>query len=631
MNFLKKYIKSNIKINGLKVYKTYNIFGLKFKFCIIKTNKYHINKYLRNIVPYNVVPHKIWEVEDKNSILKLDWNESTLQPSPKVKEALHNLVEKSDFFNLYPKTCNQELLKVLSDYTNLEQKYVQYFASSDAIHEYIAKMYIGESDKVLMLAPSYDNFRLTVQANGADIYFSNVDDNFKFNAEKFEKDINNIKPSFIYIVNPNNPIGYQLDKNYIESLLLKHPNKMFLVDEAYYEFSGNTVAELVKKYQNILVTRTLSKAFGLANFRFGYLISSEENIKSINTIRNPKNISTFTQVAAMAALSDTEYMTNYVSKVKEGREYFIQNLEKYSDFLQCYNSCSNFVLVKFKDFALKSKVFNYLKKHNIYTRNLLQSQLLYNCLRFTIGTKEQMTKVLAVLDNFFSEQNEQKENNDYDKIALFDFCDTIVDFQSGNPFIFYVINKKKSKKLHIKNVLRKLKLSMFKTVIKSYPAKRDILKLLKGLTYDELNKLAQNYYLYEVRTHFNKEVIDKLNELKEQNYKIYVVSGGYSIYLKFFIEEFDLDGLFATDIKFNTNNICEGVFDGYDCMGWEKYYRLKRFFKDKNISNSEIIGFTDSKSDIPMLKLCTKKYAVATKEETWMTQQNCELIKISKN
>ncbi len=630
MKFLKKYINSNIKINGLKVYKTYNIFGLKFKFCIIKTNKYHINKYLRNIVPYNVVPHKIWEVEDKNSILKLDWNESTLQPSPKVKEALQKLVEKADFFNLYPKTYNKKLLETLSNYTHIEPKYIQYFASSDAIHEYIAKMYIGESDKVLMLAPSYDNFRLTVQANGADIYFSNISEDFKFSAKNFENDINNIKPSFIYIVNPNNPVGYQLDKKYIENLLLKHPNKMFLVDEAYYEFSGNTVAELVKKYQNILVTRTLSKAFGLANFRFGYLISSEENIKAINTIRNPKNISTFTQVAAIAALSDIEYMTNYVSKVREGREYFTQSLKKHSDFLQSYDSYSNFVLVKFKDFAIKSKVFNFLKKHNIYTRNLLQSQLLYNCLRFTIGTKEQMETVLKAIDNFFSEQNKQKENDDKKKIALFDFCDTIVDFQSGNPFIFFVINKKKSKLLHLKNIFRKLKLKLIRTVIKSYPDKRDILKLLKGLTRDELDSIAQDYYLYEVRTHFNKEVIDKLNELKEQNYKIYVVSGGYSIYLKYFIEEFDLDGLFATDIKFNTNNICEGVFDGYDCMGWEKYYRLKRFFKEKNINNSEIIGFTDSKSDIPMLKLCTKKYAVSTKEETWMIQQNCELIKISK-
>ena len=82
MNLFKKYINTDIKINGLKVYKIYNFFGLKFKFCIIKTSKYHVNKYLRNIVPYNVVPHKIWDADDKSSFLKLDWNESTQQPTP---------------------------------------------------------------------------------------------------------------------------------------------------------------------------------------------------------------------------------------------------------------------------------------------------------------------------------------------------------------------------------------------------------------------------------------------------------------------------------------------------------------------------------------------------------------------
>ena len=89
---------------------------------------------------------------------------------------------------------------------------------------------------------------------------------------------------------------------------------MFLVDEAYYEFSKETCANLVQKYENIVISRTLSKAFALANFRFGYLLASESNIKSISNIRNPKNITTFAQVAATAALSDIPYMENYVNE-----------------------------------------------------------------------------------------------------------------------------------------------------------------------------------------------------------------------------------------------------------------------------------------------------------------------------
>lgn len=619
----KKIITKGIQINGLKVHKVYTIFGLKFKFCVIKTKKSLVNKYLKNIAPYNVVPHKIWDVEDKNSILKLDWNESTLSPSPKVKEALFELTQKADFYNLYPKTKNEELLALLAQYTNLDKDYIQYFASSDSIHEYIAKMYIGESDKVLIEAPSYDNFRLTAQANGAEIFFSDIKENFKFDKENFENDIQTIKPSFVYIINPNNPTGKAHSSAYIENLLLKFPNVMFLVDEAYYEFAQNSVAKLVTKYENILVTRTLSKAFGLANFRFGYLLGSKNNIKSINAIRNPKNISTFTQVAASAALSDIEYMKKYVQKVCEAREYFINELKQYSDYLKPYDSVSNFVLVKFKDFKLKSDIFNHLQKNNIFTRNLLQSKSLYNCLRFTIGTKEQMQKVLECLNNFFKGQNQTQF---CDKVALFDFCGTLVDFQSGNPYIFHVVENQNSFILNTKNCFRKLKFKLFRKFNKNYPDKKDILKLLKGFDKKYLEEMALDYYIKKVRPRFYHKVIKKMLELKDKGYKIYLVSGGYTIYLQYFVQEFGLDGVIATDIKFDKNNICKGVFEGNDCVKTEKLNRLKKLL-NKNLYK-EIAGFTDSSWDIPMLDICNKKYAIAKREEKWMKNLNCEFINV---
>ena len=247
MKFFKKHISTSIKINGLKVHKVYKFFGLKFKFCVIKIKKSHVNKYLKKIAPYNVVPHKIWDVKDKSRILKLDWNEATIQPSPKVKEELKKLTDKADFYNLYPKTKNEELLELLAKYVNLPTENIQYFASSDSIHEYIAKMYIGESDKVLIEAPSYDNFRLTAQANGAEIYFSEASEDFIFDENKLKKDIDLVKPSFVYIVSPNNPIGKQHSTKYIDFLLKNYPNIMFLIDEAYYEFSGISVADLVLK------------------------------------------------------------------------------------------------------------------------------------------------------------------------------------------------------------------------------------------------------------------------------------------------------------------------------------------------------------------------------------------------
>lgn len=623
--FVKRCFSKKIQINGLKVHKIYTIVGLKFKFCIIKSDKFHVNKYLRNLTPYKSVPHKVWDVEDKSTILKLDWNEATIPPTPKVNQAIEELLKKTDFFNLYPKTTNKNLIKLISDYVKLPQDNIQYFASSDSLHEYIAKIFIGEGDKVLIQGPSYDNFRLTVQANGAQVFYSDVDENFVFDEKKFEDDIKNIKPSFIYIVNPNNPTGNLIKSAFIEKLVSTHPDKMFLIDEAYYEFAKETCANLVLKYENIIVTRTLSKAFALANFRFGYLLASKSNIKSISNIRNSKNITTFSQTAAMAAFSDIPYMENYVKAVNEAKVYFLQEIKRFNPEITAHNSFANFVLIKCRTFKLRSDLFNYLKDNNIYVRNPLHSPLLYNCLRITIGTKEQMQKVINAIETFLSSKRPVNNSN---KVALFDFCGTLVDFQSGNPYIFYVLKCLNSPLLNSKNQLRKLKLKLLRLFNKHYPDKNDILYLLKGLKYEDLQQYALEYYIQKVRPRFYSNVLDKLLELKSQGYKIYIVSAGYEIYLKYFAEEYGLDGVIATKIKFNNNGLCEGIFDGKDCIKEQKPVFLKKYLKDVLNPDTEILGFTDSCTDIPMLKLCQKKYVITNRQEEWMKENNCEVINV---
>ena len=213
------------------------------------------NKYLRNISPYKLASHAIWAVEpsDREDILKLDWNEATIAPSPLVKQRIMDLLNQPDFFHLYPTTNNEHLLSLLAQYVGLPVENVQYFASSDALHEYICKVFIGVGDPVMILGPSYDNFRLTCQANGADVFFSNYEEDFSFDPVKFEHDIIAKEPAVVYICNPNNPTGNQHSVDYIEHLLKEFSDTLFLIDEAYYEFSGITAKDLVLKYDNILI------------------------------------------------------------------------------------------------------------------------------------------------------------------------------------------------------------------------------------------------------------------------------------------------------------------------------------------------------------------------------------------
>ena len=362
------------------------------------------NKYLRNLKPYKLASHKIWAVEPKEreQILKLDWNEASIPPSPKVRERLHQLLEEPDFFNLYPTTYNKRLHEALSNFTGLPKENLQYFGSSDALHEYVCKVFISVGDPVMILGPSYDNFRLTCQANGAEVFFSNYNDDFTFDANKFENDILTKEPAVVYICNPNNPTGYVHQKTYIEYLLNEFPDTLFLIDEAYSEFSGITVKDLVLKYDNILISRTMSKAFALANFRVGYLIGSKDNVQFVNRIRNPKNLTTFAQEAAIAALDDSQYMWNYVAEVNKSKKIFYKACEKYADKMTLIPSYGNFVLIKFNSKDEKLELLQYLADNNIFARDTTQSASVQNCFRISIGTCKQIEIVIDVIDKFFN-------------------------------------------------------------------------------------------------------------------------------------------------------------------------------------------------------------------------------------
>lgn len=362
------------------------------------------NKYIVDLKPYALASHKIWSVpaEKRAEILKLDWNESTLSPSPKVKERLLELLAEPDFFNLYPTTNNERLIEDLAEYIGISRDCIQYFGSSDSLHEYICKVFLESNDTVLMVGPSYDNFRLTCQANGARVLYYKYQPDFTFDYDKFEECIGLVEPAMVYICNPNNPTGNLHSLEYIEHLLVKFPKLIFLVDEAYAEFSGMSAKDLVLKHDNLLISRTMSKAFALANFRVGYLVSSKKNIDLINKIRNPKNLSTIAQEAAIAAIEDADYMRKQVADILKGREYFLEKAKAFSEHFTVIPSHGNYMLVKFKTYQEKMALIGHLSENDIFVRDTMQDAIVQNCFRITAGTIDQMKRVLTVIADYYN-------------------------------------------------------------------------------------------------------------------------------------------------------------------------------------------------------------------------------------
>jgi histidinol-phosphate aminotransferase len=363
----------------------------------------YINKYLRNLNPYKLASHKVWEVSEneRDTILKLDWNEATIPPAPGVKNRLLEILQNDTNYFLYPSTNNIELMSLLAEYTGLNKENVQIFPSSDVLHEHIVRMFVSSGDPILILGPTYDNFRLTCESQGGKIIYSNYNLDFTINTRKLFNDISAYSPSLVYICNPNNPSGNVIDNNFIIELLEEFDDTMFIIDEAYFEFYGNSMAKYVLEYNNLLISRTFSKAFAIANFRAGYLISNEINIKDINKIRNPKNICTFTQSAVIEVLKDTAYMYKYVDEVRDAKLDFEEFLIKFPFVKFVFKSEANFLLVEFINFEQKTQLNEYLIVKNIFVRNLTHCKELENTLRISIGTMEQMKRVKDEISNYY--------------------------------------------------------------------------------------------------------------------------------------------------------------------------------------------------------------------------------------
>ncbi len=175
-------------------------------------------------------------------------------------------------------------------------------------------------------------------------------------------------------------------------ILARHPQRFFILDEAYYEFAGRTAAPHVQAYPNFLVTRTFSKAFGLASFRVGYTLSHPDNIRVLNKVRNPKSIATLSQVAAMAALEDVPYMLRYVTEVRFAKQEFTRDLKALG--YEAYASGGNFVLIQ-ADKEHKAKLIRHLQANKIFVRDYGHVPRMENYFRITIGTREQMKRTLS--------------------------------------------------------------------------------------------------------------------------------------------------------------------------------------------------------------------------------------------
>ena len=331
--------------------------------------------------------------DDDEDWLILDWNESTYRIDKPLKDGLIDFINKGEL-NLYGDVDSELLRKKLRDTLNIDEFSVSFFNGSDSALNICFESILETGDEVLTIEPEYSQVDTFIKMKGGvkksyllkSVNKPSIDD---LNVALKDKKI-------FYFSNPNNPIGFLFSSDEIEELLFMNPSVMFFVDEAYYEFSGSNVIDLISRHSNLIIFRTFSKALGLAGIRLGYVVSAKDNISMINKVRNGKEVSTIAHLAAITALDNYSLLEDRTKEVISTRSWFVDELSKLVNF-EFYPSAANFVLVRHNNCE---EIISKLRDSKILVRDRSSMHLLKNCFRITIGKKSEMERVLAVLKLF---------------------------------------------------------------------------------------------------------------------------------------------------------------------------------------------------------------------------------------
>ncbi len=335
-----------------------------------------------------------------SNVHKLDWNEASEVPSRRVRDVLMELLQHDENICWYPEVASRELIGRIADYVDLEPANVLLVHGSDMGIELLATSLVHKDDSVLIVTPTYDNFRAVVEHHGARVVTFDYDGSIPFDFDAFENTMRSESIRLVYISNPNNPLGYVLDTALLQRIeaLCCQLSSIVVVDEAYFEFCGVSIASRVREVDSpVIVLRTFSKAFGLAGLRIGYILASDSMLRALRKVHNPKSVTSFAKAAALAVLHDVGSMQAYVEEVRHGRERVMQLLIR--NGVRAYPSAGNYVLFECPN---AQEVVTHLERDGIQVRDRTAHTAGRDSVRCTIGSSQSVDALTASLDSYFA-------------------------------------------------------------------------------------------------------------------------------------------------------------------------------------------------------------------------------------
>ena len=296
--------------------------------------------------------------------------------------------------NRYPDPQQTALKNVIAEQKGVETNQILLGNGSDEVLDLIFRAFCEPNqDSIVTLPPTYGMYKVLAELNSIENIQVPLTEDYQIAVERL---LNALKPStkLLFICSPNNPTGNGMNTNAI-SRILNSFKGLVIIDEAYIHFSAEKswVREL-KAFPNLIVTQTLSKAYGLASIRLGSCYASKEIIAVLNKIKPPYNINTLTQTAAIEGLQNKQKIKNQIEILLMQRDLLSKALANYSFVDTVFPSNANFILIKVDD---ANKRYDELLKKGIVVRNRTTQAGCKNCLRISVGTPSENTQLLNVL------------------------------------------------------------------------------------------------------------------------------------------------------------------------------------------------------------------------------------------
>ena len=317
--------------------------------------------------------------------LRLDMNESTTGCSPRVLARVNSMTAGT--LAKYPRREDGE--KLVAESLAVAPAQLLLTNGADEAIDLLCRAYLEPADEIVVVVPTFAMYEVFAQMENAKVVRVPTGPEFSFPTQGV-LDALSAKTRIVVICNPNNPTGVAVARADMLKVIQAAPDAAVLLDEAYFDFCGQTLIDQIGKLPNLFIARTFSKAYGLAGLRLGVMIGDQEQMSVLRRMASPFNVNAFAMECLAEALADRQFVAGYVAQVVASREWLRHELEQLQ--FKCWPSHGNFILCRFGED--KNTILEALQSRGISLRNRPDCE---GCVRITIGTQPEMERLVAEL------------------------------------------------------------------------------------------------------------------------------------------------------------------------------------------------------------------------------------------